>query len=417
MKSYLLKCGKLYDGIRDELQNEMQILVKDDKIAAVGKDLEIPAGTEVIDLSNVTVTPGLIDAHVHPDFVDLNGNFQDRLLATDNWRTMATLYCANKTLRRGFTTIRAMGTFRSSSYVLVDAKRAIDEGWMEGSRLVVSQGLATTGSHGDMTTSFRKNPQLCDFLEDSYLSVGNGADFFRREVRKQKKYDCDFIKIMATGGFASPNDSPEDQQLSDEELEAIIGTARELRMTVTAHAYTPKLMQNLIRLGINGIEHGSMMDEDTARLMEESGTYLVPTFSPFNEIIRVDEEAMAKKPIAFQRKLRQYAQRMIDGRQVIVNSKIKLGYGTDFVAVHNNYECGYEYESMFLSGMDPFRILKAATSVNAEILERDDIGTIEVGKKADISAWSRDLLTDPKALLDCAFVMKDGVIYPTEKVE
>ena len=157
--------------------------------------------------------------------------------------------------------------------------------------------------------------------------------------------------------------------------------------------------------------------EDTARLMEESGTYLVPTFSPFNEIIRVDEEAMAKKPIAFQRKLRQYAQRMIDGRQVIVNSKIKLGYGTDFVAVHNNYECGYEYESMFLSGMDPFRILKAATSVNAEILERDDIGTIEVGKKADISAWSRDLLTDPKALLDCAFVMKDGVIYPTEKVE
>ena len=407
----------MYDGIHDELQKDMQILIEGNKIAAVGKDLPVPADVEVIDLSDVTVTPGLIDAHVHADFVDINGNFQDRLLATDNWRMMSTLHCANKTLRRGFTTIRVMGTFRSSSYVRVDAKRSIDEGWMEGSRLVVSQGLATTGSHGDMTTSFRKNPMLTDFLEDSYLAVGNGAEFFRKEVRKQKKYDCDFIKIMATGGFASPNDSPEDQQLSDSELEAIIGTAHEVRMTVTAHAYTPKLMQNLIRLGIDGLEHGSMMDEETARLMEEKGTYLVPTFSPFNEIIRVDEAAMAKKPIAFQRKLRQYAQRMIDGRKIIVDSKIKLGYGTDFVSVHNNYESGYEFESMFNSGMDPFRILKAATSVNAEIIERDDIGTIEVGKLADISAWRRDLLTDPKALLDCAFVMKDGIIYQTEKVE
>ncbi|MDD2494988.1 MAG: amidohydrolase family protein [Tissierellia bacterium] len=108
---------------------------------------------------------------------------------------------------------------------------------------------------------------------------------------------------------------------------------------------------------------------------------------------------------------------MIKGREVIVNSKLELGYGTGFVSVHNSYDSGYEYSSWMLSGMDPFRILKAATSVNADILERSDIGRIEVGKLADIAAWKRDLLTDHRALLDCAFVMKNGVVYNTEKTE
>ncbi len=167
-------------------------------------------------------------------------------------------------------------------------------------------------------------------------------------------------------------------------------------------------------MGIDGIEHGAMIDEGAARLMEERGTYLVPTFCPYDDIVRLDEKSLASKTPQFRAKLRKYAERIIASREIIVNSKIKLGYGTDFVAVHNNYDCGYEYDSWFKSGMDPFRILKAATAVNAEILERGDIGSIEPGKFADVSAWNGDLLTNSQALLSCAFVMKEGKIYDTE---
>jgi imidazolonepropionase-like amidohydrolase len=158
------------------------------------------------------------------------------------------------------------------------------------------------------------------------------------------------------------------------------------------------------------------MDSETAAMFEETDTYLVPTFCPYEEIIDLDEANLSKKPDFFQKKLRYYSERLKKGREVIVQSKIRLGYGTDFVAVHECYESWYEYRSWMRSGMDPFRILKAATSVNAGILEMDGkIGSIEPGKLADIAGWPRDLLHDEDALSECSFVMKDGVVYPTYK--
>ena len=414
--NYLVKCGKLYDGLRDELQDNMEVLVRDGVIAEVGKSLQAGDATE-IDLGAYTVTPGLIDAHVHADIIDLRVSFADKMLLTDNWRMMASLHCADKALRRGFTTLRTMGSFRSHTQVSVEAKRAIDMGYMKGSRLVVSAGLGTTGSHGDMSASVSRNSGLSDFLEEQAAAIGNGVNFFLREVRKQKKYGNDFIKIMATGGFATPNDSPVEQQLNDDELRTIIETAHQVGLTVTAHAYTGNLIANLVDMGIDGIEHGAMIDRETARLMRDRDVYLVPTFCPYDDIVRLDEKSLASKPIEFQRKLRQYADQIIESRRIIVESDIRLGYGTDFVAVHNNYDCGYEYYSWFVSGMEPYRILSAATRVNAGILERNDIGTVEPGKRGDLAAWGRDLLKDPTALLDCAFVMKDGTIYETEPSE
>ena len=212
--------------------------------------------------------------------------------------------------------------------------------------------------------------------------------------------------------------APDDQQLCDEEIEVIIKTAHELGRTVTAHIYNSEQMKKVALMGIDGMEHGSLITEDTARVMEELGTYLVPTFCPYDDIIHLNEETLKKKTPQFQAKLRQYSTRLQEGRKVIINSKIKLGYGTDFVTVHNAYENGYEYESWMNSGIDPFRILKAATSTNAEILGLSHlIGTIETGKIADLSGWKRDLLTDPKALLDCSFVMKEGKTYETITVE
>ena len=409
-----IKCGKMYDGIKAVLQENSEILVEGKVIREVGHNLCCPDNTEIIDLSDMTVTPGMIDAHVHPEFFHWKDVYADTIFNSDGYRTLATATCAKRALLGGFTTIRSLGWFREA-YEL-DVKRAIAEGYMDGARMVVSSHfLCTPGSHGDMTQSVRNNPYLSDYMMDQYPTIGNGADFFIKAVRREKKMGFDFLKIMATGGFATPNDDPEDIQLNDDEFKAIFDTARELKISVTAHVYGPKLMQKLLGYGITGMEHGALMDKETCKMFENSGTYLVPTFTPYEDAVHPNEESLAQKSPCFRNKLKFYQKRLQEGREIIIESDIKLGYGTDFVAVHNNHESGWEYNIWLNNGMDPFRALNAATKVNAEICEIDDItGTLEPGKYADIAGWRRNLLKDPDALRDCSFVMKEGKVYPAE---
>lgn len=409
-----IKCGKMYDGIKPALQEHMEILIEDKYIKEIGHNLACPENTEIIDLSHLTITPGMIDAHVHPQYFHWEDVYSDTIFNSDGYRALGTYHTAEKALYGGFTTIRSMGWFREA-YEL-DVKRAINQGYLPGARMVVAPHLlGTSGSHGDMTQIVRSNPQLADFLENIYPGTGNGPDFFTAAVRREKKLGADFIKIMATGGFATPNDDPDDIQMSDAEFEALFNTAHELKISVTAHAYGPRLMQKLIGYGITGIEHGSLMDKETARMFEETGTYLVPTFCPYQDAIEGDEESMRKKSPEYHRKLLIYQERLRRGREIILDSNIKLGYGTDFVAVHDNFESGWEYNAWLKSGADPFRALQAATKNNAEICEVDSItGTLQPGKYADISGWPRDLLKDPDALRDCAFVMKEGIVYSAE---
>ena len=415
-KYKLIKCGKLYDGVTEEWKVNWQILVEGDKIALVGKEIFCPEEAEVIDLSDAYVTPGMIDAHMHMDFWDWHTVREEVYTTSEEAKTLAIARTAKKSLQRGFTSVHHTGGITSKGYGVLDVKRAIDAGLMEGSRIIAAPlFLCSPGSHGDLSQGFFRNPELSAMTQQQRTTLGNGKDFFVGAVREQVKYGSDFLKIMATGGFFTPNDTPMQQQLNDEELEAIMRTAHELGKTVTAHVYTNELMQKLICFGIDGMEHGSLMNEETAAMFEEKNLYLVPTFCPYEEAVHYDPEAIKLKQPEFRRKLEMYKDMLAAGREVICKSKIRLGYGTDFVANHQNYESGYEYEAWMNSGMEAFRILKAATAVNAGILGIADVtGTIEAGKYADISAWKRDLMTDPKALLDCAFVMKEGICYPTE---
>ena len=411
-----IKCGRLYDGITDEWKENWRILIDGERIAETGREVPCPEGAEVIDLSDASVTPGMIDAHMHMDYWDWHSIREEVYTTSEEAKTLAVARTAKKALMRGFTTVRHVGGITSKGYGVLDVKRAINSGLMEGCRIVAAPlFLCSPGSHGDLSQGFSGNPELSSLAQAQRTTLGNGKDFFTGAVREQIKYGSDFLKIMATGGFFTPNDTPIQQQLNDEELEAIIRTAHELGKTVTAHVYTNELMQKLIRFGIDGMEHGSLMNEETAAMFEERGLYLVPTFSPYEEAVHYDPEAIKLKQPEFRRKLEMYKGMLQAGREVICRSNIRRGYGTDFVANHQNYESGYEYEAWMKSGMEPFRILKAATSTNAGILGlENEIGTIEKGKYADISAWKRDLMTDPKALLDCAFVMKEGRIYPVE---
>lgn len=412
-------CGKLYNGIDAEFKENQKILVKGKYIEAVGPDIPKPEAAEVIDLSDVTVTPGMIDAHMHMDYYDWHTIRQEVYSCSEEAKALAILRTAQKALSRGFTTVRHPGGASTSSLGVLDVKRAIEKGYHWGARIVAApRFMCTPGSHGDMTQHFATYPEVSALLQTRIKTLGSGTAFFEQAVREEIKYGADFIKIMATGGFFTPNDTPTQQQLTDAEMETIIRTAHEWGKSVTAHVYCVDHIRKLAKYGIDGMEHCSLIDEDTADLLADKGIYIVPTFCPYEEAVHYDPEKLKDKQPEFRAKLEYYKDALQAGREVIKNCKCKLGYGTDFVAVHQNYESGYEYKAWMESDMGGFRALHAATQVNAEILELDDkIGTIEPGKYADIAAWGRDLLTDPKALLDCAFVMKEGVVYQTEICE
>ena len=414
-----IKCGKLYDGIHDAFQENMEIIIEDERIKDIGRGLPVPEDARIIDLSDAQVTPGMIDAHMHMDYLDWHTIREEVYGTSEEMKTLAILRCAQKALRRGFTSVRHVGNVNSHGYGIMAVRNAIDKGLFPGARIkAAGMSLCTPGSHGDASQSYAANPEVSALLQNLKPVLGTGKDFFTNAVREEVKYGADFIKIMATGGFFSANDTPVQKQLNDEELEAIIRTAHELGKPVTAHVYTPEMMRTMIEMGIDGMEHGSLMDEETAALFEKTGTYLVPTFCPYDEAVHYDPEKLKNKQPEFRRKLEQYKDVLQAGRKVIVDSRITLGYGTDFVAAHQNYDSGWEYDAMMRSGVDPFRILKAATKTNADILGISGFtGTLETGKHADIAAWKRDLLHDPKALLDCAFVMKDGIVYETETSE
>ncbi|MBQ2058523.1 MAG: amidohydrolase family protein [Firmicutes bacterium] len=409
-------CGKFYDGIHDELREGMKILVDGKRIAEIGPKLERPESAELIDLSDATVAPGMIDAHTHMDYFDWHTIREEVYMSSEEMKALAIARCAEKALRRGFTSVRHMGSIASHGYGVHDVKRAIDAGLYKGARIkAAALSLCSPGSHGDQSQGIYRNYELSGVLQHMKPVLGSGKDFFINAVREEIKYGADFIKIMATGGFFTPNDTPLQKQLNDEELKAIIDTAHELGSTATAHVYSPEMMKSMLNMGIDGMEHGSLMDDETAELYEKKGAYLVPTFCPYDEAVHYDPEKLKDKQPEFRAKLELYKDALIAGREAIRRSNIMLGYGTDFVANHQNYDSGWEYAAWMKSGMGGFRALKAATSTNAKILHIEhETGTLEKGKLADISGWKRDLLSDPAALLDCAFVMKEGVSYETE---
>lgn len=414
-KKKFIICGKFFDGKKQELQENIKILVEGKYIEAVGKNIECPSDAETVDLSNLTVTPGLIDAHVHFDFVGPDVLSTYALTDSDEMKALNTVYCAMKSLQGGFTTVRTMGS-AFIGFGGVDPKRAIERGMFPASRLIVApHALNISGGHWDFSQHVSTNPYLSEIMERDCVSCGNGVDACKAMVRKQFKYGADFIKIMAAGGFGSPNDSPSDPQFDDDEIKAIVETAKSYNKIVAAHAYTSEIIDRLIELGVDEIEHGALMKPHTVKLMEEKGTRFICTLTPYEDIIHLDREKLALKDKPFREKLEMYGDQLRETRKTIVdmimNSNVLVGYGSDIVAVYNNYDCWVEFKSWRDNGIPALRTLVAATSDNAKIIQRPDLGALEPGKIADIAAWRKDIINDPEAISVCDFVMKEGKIY------
>lgn len=391
----------------------MALVLQGERIVSVGpwSATAPPAGAAVVDLSQATVVPGLIDAHVHLsmtigpgwEFEPVRRDLADVAIeATGN---------AARTLRAGFTTVRNLGDFGGETVAL---RRAIDAGRAEGPHVLTGRSmLSMTGGHGDWTNAFSTGVQIAPPGPD-LSGVCDSPDACRQAVRLQIKYGADVIKISATGGVLSKGDDIGARQFTDAELAAIVSEAHALDRKVAAHGHGPDGIKAAVRAGVDSIEHGSILDDEAIRLMKERGTWLVPTLLAGETV-----EAAAKRgglPEWAAAKALAVRPRMSDSFARAVKAGVKVAFGTDSgVSAHGDN--AREFALMVRGGMTPAAALRAATRDAAALLGVGaDRGTLEAGKRADFVAVEGDPLADVGLLTRPRAVFKNGRAVRLEPV-
>ncbi len=385
------------------------VVVKDNKIIAVGKfgAVTTPEGAKEINLGNATLMPGFIDAHTHiigrvlGDPEGQNARFRDynsfgAILAVGN---------AEKTLMAGFTTIRNVG---AGGFDDLAIRKAINEGWVSGPRILTAgHSLGITGGHCD-TNGFK--PGLVD--GDFKTGIADGVAQVRAAVRYQIKYGADVIKTCATGGVLSEVDAVGVQQYSFEEMKAMVDEAKQHHRKVAAHAHGTEGIKVATRAGVASIEHGSFLDVEGAKLMKAKGTYLVPTLMAGEAVERLAKKGFLKGLIA--EKSFDAAKAMRNAIKIAIANDVMIALGTDSGVIPHGTN-GREFFLMVdWGGMKPLDAITAGTLNGATLLGVDDtVGSLEVGKYADIVAVSGDPLADIRLMQKVSFVMKNGKIYKT----
>jgi imidazolonepropionase-like amidohydrolase len=402
----LIHAGRLIDGVSDAPRQRVTVTVDGDRIRSIDEGYAAAGdGDTVVDLTGATVLPGLMDMHVHLTSEHSRTSELDSIKKSESDRAYDSVVYAERTLLAGFTTVRNLG---DSFNISVALRRAIADGKVKGPRIFTSgRSIGTRGGHADASNSF--GPFLTS--EDPRLdTVCNGADSCREAVRQRYKDGADSIKITATGGVLSIAKSGTAPQFTPEELEALISTAHDYGMKVAAHAHGNEGMLRAVRAGIDSIEHGTFMGEDTLALMKEKGTHYVPTISAGRWVYD-----QAQDPTYFPAIVRPKALSVGPQIQETFATAWKGGvaimFGTDCgVCAHgtNAKEFGYMVEA----GMPAMEAIKSATIVPARYLEIDDrLGSLEAGKIADIVAVPGNPLDDVHVLERVSFVMKEGKIY------
>jgi imidazolonepropionase-like amidohydrolase len=402
-----IRAGTLIDGTGAAPIKNAVILVQGDRITAAGSNVQVPPGASVIDLSGATVLPGFIDAHVHLAFRTIgDGDWQHAGL-TEMPSQLALLGAAHaqQTLEAGFTTVRVVGTAHFGDIAL---RNAINAGWIPGPRIVgagISFGIR--GGHCDETNGLQ--PEALDHEGGIEVGVADGIEEVRNAVRYVVKYGADVIKICATGGVLSLTDSAGVQQYTEEEMRAIVETATQLDRRVAAHAHGTAGIKAAVRAGVTSIEHGSILDAEAVALMKQKGTWLVPTLLAGFTVESLATAGRLPPPIAA--KALAIAPRMHNSFKLALDAGVKIALGTD-AGVMKHGTNAREFGLMVRYGMTPMQAIVAGTSSGATLLGLErDIGTITVGKRADIVAVGGDPLQNIQVLEHVDFVMKDGRVF------
>jgi imidazolonepropionase-like amidohydrolase len=398
-----IKCGKLFDGTTNRLQEQCVILIEGNIIRRVGVGLQIPPDAEVIDLGTKTVLPGLIDCHTH---VLLQGDitsadYDDQVLKESiPYRTIRGAIAAQAALRHGFTTLRDLGT-EGAMYADVDIKKAITKGLIDGPRMfVATRALNVTGAYPLLGYAWE--------LDMPHgLQVVDGADACRKAVREEIALGADWIKVYADRSYYFTDDGALRSILTFtfEELKAICDEAHKLHRRVAAHAIGRDGIENALRAGVNTIEHGDGFDDELLRLAKKNGAFWCPTL--FTTEYVAEGRAAEGRPI-YKQMIGQQRQAFAKG----VTMGLRIALGTDAGAFAWDVNEALELKRMVDDGMTPFDALKASTTVAADLLDmKGKIGEIIPGAFADIIAVPGNPLTDISTVEHVSFVMKDGKTY------
>jgi imidazolonepropionase-like amidohydrolase len=402
----LVHCGTLIDGVSDLPRTEMTIVVEGERITALHPGYTAPAHNDkVVDLRSATVMPGWIDCHVHLTSEQSPSRYSEGFFMNPaDFALRATTY-AKKTLHAGFTTVRDLG---SGHNLNISFRKAIAAGWIEGPRVVAAGRVATTGGHGDGTNGY--NDILQELLAAKQTGIANGPDEMRRAVRQSYKDGADLIKIAATGGVLSLAKSGQAPLFTDEELRAVVETARDYGFKVAAHAHGTDGMKRAILAGVASIEHGTFMTDEIIALMKQHGTYYVPTVSAGRFVAEKSKVPGYFPPVVVP-KAASIGPQVQATLQRAYAGGVKIAFGTDQgVAPHGDNAMEFVY--MVEAGMPPMATIKAATTEAAKLLSMEqDVGSIEPRKFADLVAVPGNPLVDIALMTKVNFVMKGGVIH------
>lgn len=398
----LIHAGKLLAIPGKAPSSNMTVIVEDDRITGIQEGFVETEGATVIDLRDKFVLPGLMDMHVHLQGQLGPKNDRDALKMSDQLMQMRSIHYAMNTLKAGFTTVRDVGSSSQEMYAMRDA---INNGWIDGPRIIAAGGVGITGGHADVSGM---SPDLMEMFTSP--NVCDGPYDCRRATRNVIKYGADLVKITSTGGVMTERATGTGQQMEMDELREVVLAAERMGRKVASHAHHEDGIVAALEAGVASIEHGSYTGPRAIKLFKETGAYLVPTLLAGKTVATLAVEADFMAPVVKEKAIR-VGNDMAGNFEKAHKAGVNVAYGTDSgISPHGTN--AQEAVLMVEAGMSEMDVIISATINAADLIDMSDsIGTIETGKFADLIAVDDSPLDNIEELLDVDFVMKGGKVF------